>query len=198
MQPIIGIFGGTFDPIHNGHLHLAIRLSEIYQLQEVWFIPARYSPFKIDQHTSPIEKRIEMIGLAIEDIPHFRVVDIEAKRTGPSYTIDTLRIIAKQSPSELRLLMGSDAVPSFHEWKDSEEIIQLAPPLIACRSADFSEKIFHKSPLFEKLKEGMTQIPIMEISSTEIRERFKKCLCCIDLLPAKVIDFIIQNGLYLT
>jgi len=194
----VGIFGGTFDPIHFGHLNLAIRVLEKLDLNEIWFIPTSYSPFKTEEQSSPIEIRMEMVYLAIDNIPHFRLIDIETERPGPSYTIDTLKELQRDYPDhDFRLLMGYDAMRSFHEWKDPEEIVKIAPPVIACRNGkDFNMEVAEKDFVHQKLKQGICPIPIMEISSTDVRDRIQKGLYCGHLLPPKVLDFILDNHLY--
>src|SRR5947209_6515465 len=87
---MIGIFGGTFDPVHNGHINLALEIQEAHQLDEVWFCPAQLSPHKLDQQPIEIAHRLNMLSLAIKNISGFRMLELEAHRPGPSYTIDTL------------------------------------------------------------------------------------------------------------
>lgn len=192
----IGIFGGSFNPIHFGHLNLAVRLRELAPLDEIWFIPAVYSPFKAEEPSATIEMRMEMIYLAISDIPHFRLVDIETQRPGPSYTIDTIRELrTSYSGYDFHLLMGEDAMDSFPLWREAEEILKLAPPFVACRPGNgFSTR--SENGIVQALKKKVFPMPIMEISSTEIRNRIQKGLYCGHLLPPKVLDFILDNHLY--
>jgi len=134
----IGFFGGTFDPIHFGHIGLAIQLLEIHKLDEVLFCPAYCSPFKTaaPPYASP-EHRLAMSALAIEGIPRFRITPYEIDRGDPSYTIDTLQVLKGESrgPVKFRLLLSEEAAVHFDQWKDFQELIRLAPPLIGTRSS---------------------------------------------------------------
>jgi nicotinate-nucleotide adenylyltransferase len=140
-----GFFGGSFDPIHFGHISLAVRLLEEHKLEEILFCPAFYSPFKT--RVPPVassKDRLEMLKLAL-DHPKFKIVTLELERGGPSYTIDTIRALKMQG---LRLILSEESAAFFSKWKEAEELVRLAPPLI-----------------------GSREIPV---SSTEIRERLKK------------------------
>lgn len=200
----IGFFGGTFDPIHFGHIHLAVQLSEIHHLDRVLLCPANFSPHK--SHDMPHmdrQHRLRMVQLAIEDIGTFAVSDSEIKRSGPSYTIDTVRhLIDEHSRSKEKiawhLLLGEDSLKEFHRWKESEELVRLAPPLIGTRMLITDWDLDFPPALLKALKEGITKIPLMEMSSTVIRERLAKKRYCGHLVPAKVLDYIHQNRLYST
>jgi nicotinate-nucleotide adenylyltransferase len=161
----IGFFGGSFDPIHFGHLHLAIDMLEKHGLDEVLFCPAFCSPFKIDR--PPIasgEERLQMLKLVLADIPQFRVTPIEIERHQPSYTVETLRKLPK---AEYRLILTKESAATFTKWKEPEEIKRLAPLLIGERA--------------------------FPISSSEIRERLKKKLYCGHLVPEKALAYIQQH-----
>src|SRR5262245_45580112 len=125
----VAFFGGSFDPIHLGHLHLAKALMKKKKLAEVWFCPARISPHKLDEPLpTPIEHRLNMVQLAVEDEPRFRVLDLEAKRKGPSYTVDTLEELAAQEkqrkvPRKLFLIITEELLPGFFHWKDPARIV---------------------------------------------------------------------------
>lgn len=194
----IGLYGGSFDPLHFGHLNLAIELKEKRGLDEVWFCPAQISPFKL--HSAPNvdgKNRLIMLKSVLEEIPGFRVLDIEVQREGPSYTVDTLLELRSQFPEhEFYMLMGEDALPHFFQWHKAEEIATLAKLLIGTRTAkDFSK--VHGSPEIQAaLKAGLTQTRMMDISSTEVRERLKKREYCGHLVPAKILAYIYQNRLY--
>ncbi|HSX26018.1 MAG TPA: nicotinate (nicotinamide) nucleotide adenylyltransferase [Chlamydiales bacterium] len=190
MKKRIGFFGGSFDPIHFGHLNLAIQLFEIHKLDTVLFCPAYCSPFKTNAPPAAApERRLAMLQLAIEQIPHFQISPLELDRKGPSYTIDTLRSLQSEKTT-LHLLLSEDAAIHFDRWKDPEAILQLAPPLIGARRET-------KPPFpYPALSKGWTPTHIMDISSTEIRERLKKKLYCGHLIPAKALDYIHRHGLY--
>jgi nicotinate-nucleotide adenylyltransferase len=198
----IGFLGGSFDPIHFGHIHLAIQMLEIHKLDQVLFCPAYRSPFKKNGSPKASEQhRLKMAELAVKDIKNFIICDEELKREGVSYTIDTIRHLQKNvedknANKKFYLILGEDALSGLASWKDVEELFQLASPLIGSRLA--STSLMPPLPPFleQKCKEGMTKMPLLEISSTEIRERLKKRLYCGHLVPAKVLDYIYENGLY--
>lgn len=200
----VGLFGGSFDPIHFGHLNLALAILEQHQLDKVIFCPAAISPFK--DATPPKaakEHRKEMVRLAIEQIKSFELLESEMNREGTSYTIDTIKDVlneahAQKKEIDLFLVLGEDALGHFHLWKDVEEIVHLAPPLIGSRLME-TVPSFHKLPpiVSEVLREGVTKIPVMEISSTVIRERLQQKKFCGHWVPALVLDYIQSHQLYL-
>ena len=199
----IGFFGGSFDPIHLGHLHLALQMLEIHQLDQVYFCPASQSPHK--KETPPQadkEHRRAMVVAAIAPIPVFTFLDLEIQRNSHSYTIDTIRdLLARDEKEKIKkeyhLILGEDALQNFHLWKEFEELIHLAPPLIGSRAKakDFLPKNL-PAPVAAALKKGLTPIPLIEISSTDVRSRLGQGLYCGHLLPAKVWEYIVQNKLY--
>lgn len=183
----IGFYGGTFDPIHFGHLFLALQLAEYHGLDEVLICPAFCSPFKENKvpRASP-EHRLEMVRLAVEDIPYMRPLSWEVENQKTSYTIDTIRALP---PAHYHLLLSEESASSFMRWKEAEELARLAPPLIGCRGGG-------QSPHHSFLEKGWTPTKSMEISSTEIRERLKNKLYCGHLIPAKALDYIQRYRLY--
>lgn len=202
MAKKIGLYGGTFDPIHFGHLNLAVRLMESQQLDAVWFCPAKISPHK--QNESPLspEHRLQMLKLAIEGEPRFKILDTEIFREGPSYTIDTIQeLLAVQSnkkdPDRLYLLMGEDAVAGFSKWKQPDEIVKLVPLLIAQRNFSSASLDPIENPMIrESVEKGAVKTPMFDLSSTEVRQRLKQKLYCSHLIPAKVLDYILKHRLY--
>lgn len=130
----IGLLGGSFDPLHFGHLNMAIALLEAHRLDEVLFCPAHTSPSKM---TSPPaaspEHRLAMVSLGIQKIKPFSLLDWEAVKQGPSYTIDTVKRLKSERHSTLFLLLGEDQLPDLHRWKDVEELFTLCQPLVAAR-----------------------------------------------------------------
>ncbi len=165
----VGFFGGSFDPIHFGHIGLAVELMEKHKLDAVLFCPAYCSPFKKDEPpvASPLD-RLEMLKLALE-LPQFKISTLEIDRKGTSYTVDTLRALKKEGIN-LKLLLSEESARHLNKWKEPEELLQIAPPLIGRRE--------------------------IQISSTEIRERLKKKLYCGHLVPAKTLDYIQKHRLY--
>lgn len=203
MAKKIGVFGGTFDPIHFGHLNLALELSEKRGLDEVWFIPSKVNPFKQDTPPVPLEHRLAMVRLAIAPIPHFHCKDIEMDCEGISYMIDTLRALAAVDevglhPHNFFLLLGDDTVDEFANWKEAEEIIRLAPPLIGQRVGRPPSSQSKKIPpaIQVALEQGFTPTRMMDISSTEIRHRLSQRLYCGHLVPASVLHYAEKQDLY--
>lgn len=196
----IGLYGGTFDPIHLGHLNLAFEIKEKSHLDEVWFIPTYINPHKIDNKpVTTFEERIHMLQLAIEDIPFFKIKDLESHREPPSYTIDTLRDLLKNQQDQFYLLLGQDSIPGFFHWKLVNEIVNKVPLLIASRSGnryDF-EANGHDPVVCKAIQDGLIETKSLDISSTDIRKRLREGLYCGHLLPGKVYAYIVEKGLYL-
>ncbi|MBI2743669.1 MAG: nicotinate (nicotinamide) nucleotide adenylyltransferase [Chlamydiales bacterium] len=194
----IGLFGGSFDPIHFGHLNLALSLIENGSVDEIIFCPAHTSPLKKDEPPSASnEARLKMISLAIAPIKEFSLLDWEIKRAPPSYTINTVRHLLAQEENrgaELRLILGDDALHTLMRWKEVEELLRLAPPLIGSRLGDFLTEI--PSSLIQTVKNSLVHIPVLEISSTEVRSRLRQKKFCGYLVPSKVLDYIAENNLY--
>jgi nicotinate-nucleotide adenylyltransferase len=197
----IGIFGGTFNPIHFGHIHLALSLKEAKGLDRVIFSPNYTSPFteKKDTLLATPDQRFEMARLALEGIPGCSATDYEIKRPGPSYTIDLARHVKStlcKPEDELFLFLATDLLEGFSRWKDKEELLALAKPLIGSRKS-LTKAPFLDPKLQEILDRGKVSTPIMEISASNIRNRLKKDLYCGHLVPGKVLDYIVMNKLYL-
>lgn len=185
----LGFFGGSFDPIHFGHINLAIELSEACHLDGVIFCPAFCSPLRgANPPQAPAHHRLAMLRLALEGIPDVEICSYEADRATPSYTIDTLRAIQKPGVQH-HLLLSDESAAHFNQWKDFSELLRLAPPLIGTRLG--------KHPK-DDLLEGHKLIPtrVFEISSTEIRGRLAAKRPCPHLVPLKVLDYIETHRLY--
>lgn len=196
----IGFFGGTFDPIHLGHLNLAIAMQEAHKLDAVLFCPTSQSPHK--QAAAPIADktaRRAMVAAAIAPLPQFTFLDLEIQNAGITYTVDSIRkLIEMQSEGakEYFLILGADAISLFHQWKEVEQLIALAAPLVGKRG---EEPVFPKEfpkKVASAIRKGMTETPIIEISSSNIRDRLAKGLYCGHLVPARVLEYIQQNQLY--
>lgn len=194
----IGLYGGTFDPIHFGHLNLAIELMEKQSLDEVWFIPTHLNPLKFDRHPSSIEHRLKMVQLAIEKIPQFKLKDIESHRAPPSYTIDTLHELMAQEANEIHhlyLLLGQDSIPGFYHWQRVDEIVDIIPLLIASRTGEW-HSAGQKPHIETAIQKGLVQTRYMDITSTEIRDRLSKGLYCGHLVPHEVLSYIHEQKLF--
>lgn len=202
----IGLYGGSFDPIHYGHLNLAVELMEHCKLDEVWFIPAKQNPHKNSEQTISAEHRLRMCELALELIPQFSVHRNELCREGVSYTIDTvLELMAThckgiEHTPQFYLLLGADAIATFTKWHRVIDLVELIPVLIGDRG-DLpnnweSNFAFEDQAIIDAIKSGLVKTRQMEISSTDIRERIAGKKYCGHLVPEKALDYIYANGLY--
>lgn len=196
----IGLFGGTFDPIHFGHLNLAIELMEKRELEQVWFIPAQINPLKLQTPPVSFESRFAMVKCAIESLPRFCLKDLERHRPAPSFTIDTLRIFCSEEAQincEFYLILGEDSVPDFFHWHESEEIIKLVRLLIGSRYGNPRPQMDNFSlSLKLAIEEGWTSTRCLDISATVIRNRLAQKLYCGHLVPWQVLRYIEENGIY--
>ena len=187
----VGIFGGTFDPIHLGHLITAQSVCEIRKLEKIIFIPAFISPHKSEAQTSSPEDRLNMIKLAIEGVPFFDYSDLEIKKGGVSYTVDTLKEFNKKYDS-LEFIIGYDNIFSFHTWKDPDEIMKLAEIIVLKRKSSkpppFKDK-YYREAVF-------VQTRGIEISATDIRERVKHKMPINYLVTPTVMEYIYKQKLY--
>jgi nicotinate-nucleotide adenylyltransferase len=183
----IGILGGSFDPIHHGHLILAHAAKEELGLNRVLFIPANKSPHKTDTKPATAEDRLEMVRLAIEGEEGFEVSDVELRRPAPSYTVETLRELKKSHPQdEFVLLIGADNVATFDTWREPEEIRHLAQIAVLDRAGSAAA---HDWPTVRRL---------VDISSTDIRARAADGRSIRYLTPDAVCDYIATHSLYRT
>lgn len=195
----IALLGGTFDPVHIGHLHIACEILEHFRLNKVLFCPAFTSPFKMnDENVASPSHRLEMTKLAIEGYDQFSVLDYEINQASVSYTIDTLEYLKKERPDdEYYLILGEDVLKTFFDWKRPEDILKLASILTASRDGVL-KKNETKIPkeYLEEIEKGFCKIHKFELSSTYIRERIQKKLNVSHLLPPKVLDYIHKHQLY--
>lgn len=185
----IGILGGTFNPIHLGHLILAEEVRQKIELSEVVFVPTNVPPHKDNGEIIPAPHRLKMLRLAIRDNPYFSVSNIEIKKGGLSYTIDTIKELKKiYHEHELFFLIGSDLFKYLNEWKDLKEIIALVKFIVAARPG---------FPL-KNLPAYITTIDIraVGISAFEIRQCIKQNRSFRYLVPEAVRNYILKKGLY--
>ena len=171
----LGIFGGSFDPIHQGHLILAECALEAAQLDQILFVPADISPLKPDGPRATDRQRMEMLQLATGGNPKFSISRMELDREGVSYTVDTLEAIHQQQPEdELFLLMGADSLESLDQWKDVPRICDLAIPLVAMRpghDADLNQlSPFVSGERLDVIKGHAFESPLIQISSSQLRK----------------------------
>jgi nicotinate-nucleotide adenylyltransferase len=173
----LGIFGGTFDPVHYGHLLLAESCREQCRLDAVWFMPAAAPPHKLGRTVSDAATRIELLQLAIGGHEAFSVSRLEVDRGGVSYTVDTLTAIhAEQPEAELYLLMGADTLEDLPNWREPTRILELATPAVVHRAGSPAPRFEAIAELIspERLavaQQSQVEMPVLGISSTDIRER---------------------------
>jgi nicotinate-nucleotide adenylyltransferase len=190
MNPI-GIFGGTFDPIHNGHLITAQYVLEKRNLEKIIFIPCNISPHKQDILSSAPLHRLQMLKIAIEKFNHFEFSDYEIKKGDLSYTLDTIRKISKDYDN-LELIIGYDQLIAFDKWYQPDQIINVAKLVVLKRVIEKEVKIFHKY-----FGEAIyLETPTIEISATEIRNRVSVGKPIDALVPEKVKEYIYAFELY--
>jgi nicotinate-nucleotide adenylyltransferase len=197
----IGVFGGSFDPVHLGHLILAETVRESASLDLVRFVPAATSPLKPGGPTASGRQRLEMLDLATGGHPNFAVSSIELDRGGTSYTVDTLEQMASEDPSvELFLLIGADSLEQFGKWREPRRICELAIPLVAARRgarADLQMLApFVSAERYETVARHVIEFPWIEISSTELRGRVAEQQSIRYRVPASVEAYIAHSGLY--
>ncbi|HEU4800638.1 MAG TPA: nicotinate-nucleotide adenylyltransferase [Gemmatimonadales bacterium] len=185
---MVGLFGGSFDPIHHGHLILARIAMESLGLDEVRFLPAREQPFKVGQHGAGAEDRARMLELATEGAEGFGVDRMELSREGPSFTVDTLRTLVRESPDiEPVLLLGADAMHDFPKWREVDEVRRLARVAVFDRpdGLPVTEAVWRRVPA-----------PLIDISSTAIRQRVRDGQSIRYWVPDAVAQYIAAHGLY--
>jgi nicotinate-nucleotide adenylyltransferase len=200
----IGVMGGTFDPIHLGHLAAAQEALEQFTLDEVIFVPAARSPFKQEEEGRNAEKRYLMTVIATASNPRFQVSRLELDRTGLSYTVDTMRELRKiHGPrSEFFFIGGTDTIMELGDWKEPEALLELCV-FIAVERPGFEADKVRKSLSASERKRFTSNPRIvsmkmqgMDISSTEVRQRVRDGRSIRYMVPWEVVGFIEKNGLY--
>jgi nicotinate-nucleotide adenylyltransferase len=194
----LGIFGGSFDPVHNAHLALARACQQQAELDEVWFTPTAIQPLKQQGPCATDRQRLEMLRIAIRDEPCWRVCSIEIDRGGFSYTVDTLWQIYEELPeAELFFLIGADALHDADKWKEPREIFRLATPLVVCRPGQPAPDLEQLNLLCTAATSPqLIEMPAMDVSSSEIRRRASAGEPIDDLVPDAVAEFIARQRLY--
>ena len=194
----LGIFGGSFDPVHNAHLAIARACQQQAKLDEVWFTPTAIQPLKRQGPQASNEDRLEMLRLATQDEPSWRVCSIEIDRGGFSYTVDTLRQLHEQLPTaQLFFLIGADAVHDIAKWREPHEIFKLATPLVVHRANQTAPQLDQLGSLCKATTQPQAiEMPPMEISSSEIRSRIAAGEDIASQVPRKIAEFIASRALY--
>ena len=189
-----GIMGGTFDPIHLGHLVTAEEVRDYFHLDEVVFVPSARPPHKVGQVITSPEHRYLMVVLATITNPYFRVSRVELERVGPSYAVDTLRYFREfwGDESEIYFITGADAFAQISRWNNPEELFRLCTFVAATRPG--YKMVSMEEKYRQKVK--MIEVSALAIASSEIRRRVKKGESIKYLVPEAVENYIKKNGLY--
>ena len=187
---MIGIFGGSFDPVHHGHLIVGQVAAERLKLDALRFLPAREQPFKAGQHRTPAEQRASMLSRAVAGARSLSVDRSELSRPGPSYTVDTLRELRRQEPgAEFVLLLGADAAAELPAWREAERIPELARIAVFARPGSAVPDL----PWIT----SVVEVPAIDISATEVRRRARQGLSLRYWVPDAVAEYITSHQLYL-
>ncbi len=204
----IGIMGGTFNPIHLGHIAIARAAYEQFHLNEIWFMPNHIPAYKSNQALVSGEKRLAMIRLAIQDYPFFKASDFELNREGKTYTYETLELLTQQFPHhEFYFIMGADSLSYFENWMHPEIIVKNAKILAATRNKKTVAEMHLQIDRLNKMFGGsffyLIDCPEIPCSSSEIRDKIKNgdkqpnSQYAQDLmLPNGVLEYIMQYQLY--
>lgn len=188
---LVGIFGGSFDPIHHGHLLIARVIAETIGLEQLRFVPAREQPLKRDGHRSDAAHRAAMLRLAIAGEAGFSLDPIELDRPGPSYTVDTLRGLRDREPAlDPVLLLGADAALDLPRWKEGDAVLRLARVVVFTRAGA-------SAPVIPGVWKQV-DVPAIEISATAVRERARLGRSLRYWVPDAVAEYIAAHGLYRT
>ncbi len=199
----VGVFGGTFDPVHYGHLVVAEEVYATLHLAEMVFVPAGQPPHKTNEVITAVEHRLAMLELAIASNPHFTISRVDLDRPGPSYTVDTLRLLRKQWGEELAIyfVIGGDSLEDLLSWHDPPGILEQLTHLVAVRRPGYNESEEYYDWLEAHLP-GIKQrllvveAPQFEISATDLRLRVAEGRPIKYQTPDSVESYIIQYGLY--
>jgi nicotinate-nucleotide adenylyltransferase len=200
----IGIFGGTFDPIHLGHLILAEQCREQAHLDQVWFVPAARPPHKLDRPLTRFDQRVEMIALAIAGQASFRIDELEKDRAGPSYTADTLGEFHRLHPAcEFWLLFGADTIADMPNWYEPARVIAQAGLIVASRPGHPIPALDQVRAMFRVsdprvLRYHTVEAPLIDISSRDLRRRVAAGKSIRYMVPRAVECYIEEKKLYRT
>jgi len=210
-----GLFGGTFDPIHVGHLRCAEEVREIFDLDRIIFIPAARQPLKTEQDITPYVHRARMVELAIQDNPAFTLSDLEEQRGGTSYSIDTVTAFLNNAPEnrEFYFIVGQDAFREIQRWKDWPLLLRRCHFIVMTRPGYEAEDLpailtkgIAKRYRYDHVEDGFTgptgtsiyfrRLTFLEISSTDIRARLTKRQSIRYLVPETVHEYIATTNIY--
>ena len=198
----IGVLGGSFNPIHSGHIMMGLAAKERLSLEVVILVPAKHPPHKKEKELAKAEDRLRMTELAAEKYQGFVVSDVELKRKETSYTINTIKQLQREFPqAEMYFIIGADTIVELPSWKDIDELTELCRFVAISREGsskkdfDCLADIFSKEKI-EKLKKLFLEVQPIAVSATEIREKVARGESITGLVPREVEDYIIEKGLY--
>lgn len=199
----IGIIGGSFDPIHYGHLFIAEWIRDAFDIAKILFIPTNESPFKQNQTITFKEDRYNMLKIALEHNKNFEISRIDIDRPPPSYTVKTLKILyTEYTDHNLFFILGSDAFMDIKKWKNYKQILKLTRLIVVPRESVYTSYLIRQEWIKQNLCEYHDKItfidmPVFSVSSTLIRQRIKKGLSVRYMIPDKVLNYINMKNLYL-
>ena len=195
----IGLFGGSFDPVHNGHLAAARAAAEVAGLDEVWFLPASVSPFKLESGHASTEHRLSMLRLAVEGEERFRVSTIDLERGGVSYAIDSVRFFREEYPeAEFFFIIGADSLAGLRDWRQSPELLKKCGFVILARPGWNIDEALRGFTAGERamLSRWVSRDFEQRVSSSEVRRRLAAGEGVDGLVPVRVAAYISELGLY--
>jgi len=198
----IGVLGGTFDPVHNGHIIVAEEVAAQLSLSTVIFVPAGQPWLKADWPVTPAEQRLQMLRLALADKPDFKISNLEIERAGPSYSVDTMAELREQvgSDDELFFILGRDNLGQLPQWHEPSRLIEMCYLVAVNRPGSPRPKLKSLETSIPGISRRVMLLdsPEVDISASAIRERVAGGLSVRHLVPEPVNRYIKGNGLYLT
>ena len=193
----IALFGGTFNPVHNGHINLLKSIDEKFGFDEILLTPSHIPPHKDAKDLASGKSRMKMLSFAFEDIEKCGVCDIELNKKGKSYTIDTVKKLKQIFPQdELYFIIGSDMLFTFDKWKNWREILKYTNILASLRNDGETEALIKKAEELDKNRIKVVVTEPFSVSSTEVRDMIKSGKDVSHLVPEKVLRYINLEGLY--
>lgn len=197
----IGIMGGTFDPVHNGHLMIGRQAYEEYKLDEIWFMPSGTPPHKKDHTITDEQDRCAMVALAIEDSPYFKLSDFEVKRAGNTYTAETLRLLKEEYPQhQFYFIIGADSLFQIERWYHPELVMSQTTLMVAGRDYPQAQCSMDEQIAYLKEKYGARILKLhceeLDVASAELRKAIADRKSIAQYIPAAVAGYIIGHDLY--
>jgi len=201
----VGLYGGSFDPVHAGHLHVARLAQRSFALDQIVFVPAAAPPHKLERRLASGDDRVRMLELALADGPSWSIWRVELEREGPSYTVDTLRSaraeLGLKADAELHLLIGWDNLRGFERWRAVTEVLELAQPIVVWRGAEDAATLARLraalgESAYARIERGLLRAPPAPESSTAVRDALACGADVGDALPRGVLEYIRARGIY--